>query len=92
MSDQFNEEIITAIRKRADLESGAATSADCEEITVATELTSLDLDSLDLADLLWDLEQAKNVEIDLDLSDAWSNLHTVGDIVEAVRPLLAKEA
>ncbi|WP_420810258.1 phosphopantetheine-binding protein [Ensifer aridi] len=86
VSDQLVEEVIATIRKRA----GAATSADCEEITVATELTSLGLDSLDLADLLWDLEEANNVEIHMNITDAWSNLHTVGDLVESLRTLMAK--
>lgn len=86
VSDQLVEEVIATIRKHA----GAATSADCEEITVATELTSLGLDSLDLADLLWDLEEANNVEIHMNIADAWSNLHTVGDLVESLRTLMAK--
>ncbi|RWB10571.1 MAG: acyl carrier protein, partial [Mesorhizobium sp.] len=49
-------------------------------------------DSLGLADVLWDVEQAYGIKIDMNTADAWSNLKNVGDVVEAVRGLLAKEA
>jgi nodulation protein F len=45
-----------------------------------------------LADVLWDLEQAYGIRIEMNTTDAWSNLKNIGDVVEAVRGLIAKEA
>ncbi|AMX98829.1 acyl carrier protein [Mesorhizobium ciceri] len=90
MADQLATEIIATIKNRLESESGESVSI-VGEITTATELTSLGVDSLGLADLLWDVEQAYDIKIDMNSADAWSNLNNVGDMVEAVRGLLAKE-
>ncbi|CDI12060.1 acyl carrier protein [Agrobacterium pusense] len=93
MSDQLAKEVIATINNRALAERGEPTTATpSAEITLSTELSSLDLDSLALADILWDLEQANNIKIEMNTADAWSNLQTVGDVVMAVRSLLVKEA
>ncbi|NRQ19155.1 acyl carrier protein [Ensifer sesbaniae] len=93
MSDQLTREVIATINNRALAEQGESTTATpSAELTMATELTSLGLDSLAFADILWDLEQAYNIKIEMNTADAWSNLQTVGDVVVAVRSLLAKEA
>ncbi|MQW86682.1 acyl carrier protein [Sinorhizobium saheli] len=93
MSDQLTREIISTISNRAISERGEPTTATSSpEVTMSTELSSLGLDSLALADILWDLEQANNIKIEMNTADAWSNLQTVGDVVVAVRSLLAKEA
>ncbi|PWJ87568.1 acyl carrier protein NodF [Mesorhizobium loti] len=89
MADQLATEIIATIKNRVESESGESVST-IGEITTATELTSLGVDSLGLADLLWDVEQAYDIKIDMNAADAWSNLKNVGDMVEAVRGLLAK--
>ncbi|TIL83447.1 MAG: acyl carrier protein [Mesorhizobium sp.] len=91
MADQLATEIIATIKKRIELENGEGSVSVIGEITTATELTSLGVDSLGLADLLWDVEQAYDIKIDMNSADAWSNLKNVGDMVEAVRGLLAKE-
>ncbi|OBP79981.1 acyl carrier protein [Mesorhizobium loti] len=92
MADQLATEIIATIKNRVESESGEGKSVSIiGEITTATELTSLGVDSLGLADLLWDVEQAYGIKIDMNSADAWSNLKSVGDMVEAVRVLLAKE-
>ncbi|PBC01145.1 acyl carrier protein [Mesorhizobium sp. WSM3860] len=91
MADQLATEIIATIKKRIELENGEGSVSDIGEITTATELTSLGVDSLGLADLLWDVEQAHGIKIDMNSADAWSNLKNVGDMVEAVRGLLVKE-
>ncbi|ESZ31972.1 nodulation protein NodF [Mesorhizobium sp. L2C054A000] len=88
MSDQLANEIIAMIKKRAASEGGIA-PATGGEITAATRLTSLGIDSLGLADVLWDLEQAYGIEIEMNTAEAWSDLQNVGDMVEAVRSLLA---
>ncbi|ESZ08572.1 hypothetical protein X735_30170 [Mesorhizobium sp. L2C085B000] len=88
MADQLANEIIALIKKRAASEGGIA-PATGGEITAATRLTSLGIDSLGLADVLWDLEQAYGIEIEMNTAEAWSDLQNVGDMVEAVRSLLA---
>ncbi|MER8448337.1 acyl carrier protein [Mesorhizobium sp. M1066] len=89
MADQLANEIVDMIKKRAASEGGIA-PATGDEITAATRLTSLGIDSLGLADVLWDLEQAYGIEIEMNTAEAWSDLQNVGDMVEAVRSLLAK--
>ncbi|WP_192246753.1 acyl carrier protein [Mesorhizobium silamurunense] len=92
MADQLTNEIIAMIKKRAASEGGNIAPASGGEITAATGLTSLGIDSLGLADVLWDLEQAYGIKIEMNTSEAWSDLQNVGDMVEAVRGLLAKGA
>ncbi|OWK19160.1 nodulation protein NodF [Mesorhizobium amorphae CCBAU 01583] len=92
MADQLTNEIIAMIKKRAASEGGNIAPASDGEITAATGLTSLGIDSLGLADVLWDLEQAYGIKIEMNTSEAWSDLQNVGDMVEAVRGLLAKVA
>ncbi|CDN58408.1 acyl carrier protein [Neorhizobium galegae] len=91
MADELAIEVITTIKRRVESEQGGIAAASMTEITIETELTSLGIDSLGLADVLWDLEQAHGIKIELNTSDAWSNLSNVGDVVEAVRGLIAKE-
>ncbi|WP_028351454.1 acyl carrier protein [Bradyrhizobium murdochi] len=67
-------------------------SAGGSEITIATELTLRGIQSLELADIIRDLEQSNGIKIEMNTDDAWSNLKHVGDAVEAVHGLLAKKA
>ncbi|BCM17544.1 acyl carrier protein [Mesorhizobium sp. J8] len=92
MPDQFATNIIALIKNRA-VSNGADIdiALDGAEITTTTKLTSLGVDSLGMADILWDLEQAHGIKIDFNTADAWSNLDTIGDVVEAVRSFLNKE-
>ncbi|QPB24671.1 acyl carrier protein [Rhizobium sp. 007] len=93
MADQLATEIIGTIKNRAESENRERkNTVSIGEITTATELTSLGIDSLGLADVLWDLEQTYGIRIEMNTADAWSNLQNIGDVVEAVRGLIAKEA
>ncbi|SEI20598.1 acyl carrier protein NodF [Rhizobium tibeticum] len=93
MVDQLTTEIIAIIKSRVELESGdGGTASIVGELTAATELTSIGVDSLGLADILWDLEQAFGIRIEMNTAEAWSNLQNVGDMVEAIRGLRTKEA
>lgn len=92
MADQLTTEIIEIMRKRVESERAEGTTApSVGEITTATEVTGLGIDSLGLADVLWDLEQAYGIRIEMNTAEAWSDLQTVGDWVEAIRGLLAQE-
>jgi nodulation protein F len=84
MADQLATDIIAKIKAHA--EPGG------EEITTNTELTSLGIHSLELTEIIFDLEEEYGIEIEMNTVDAWSNLKNVGDMVEAVRALIAKKA
>ncbi|MUT24802.1 nodulation protein NodF [Mesorhizobium japonicum] len=92
MADQLATEIIAIIKKRVESENGEGTKLSVGEITTATELTGLGIDSLGLADVLWDLEQAYGIKIEMNSAEAWSDVQNVGGIVEAIRGLIAKAA
>jgi nodulation protein F len=84
MADQLADDIISKIEAHADPSVG--------EIGLDTELTSLGIHSLELTEIIFDLEEAYGIEIEMNTVEAWSNLKTVQDMVEAVRALIAKKA
>ncbi len=84
MSDKLANEIIEKIKTHADPDGG--------EITLATELTALGIHSLELTEIVFDLEEAYGIEIEMNTVEAWNNLKDVGDIVKAVRGLIEKQA
>ena len=84
MTDKLAGEVIEKIKSHA--ESGGP------EITPDTELSSLGIHSLELTEIVFDLEEAYGIEIEMNTVEAWSNLKTVDDMVEAVRGLIAKKA
>lgn len=84
LADQLAQDIINRIKTHAEPEDG--------EITLATELGTLGIHSLELTEIIFDLEEAYGIEIEMNTVEAWSNLKNVGDIVEAVRVLIAKNA
>jgi nodulation protein F len=84
MADDLTNDIIAKIKSHA--EPGG------DEITASTELTALGIHSLELTEIIFDLEEDYGIEIEMNTVDAWSNLKNVGDIVEAVRTLIAKKA
>ena len=47
------------------------------EIGPDTELTSLGIHSLELTEIIFDLEEAYGIEIEMNTVEAWSNLKTV---------------
>jgi len=82
--DQLAEAIIGRIKSHAD--------PGIEEITRDTELSSLGIHSLELTEIIFDLEEEYGIEIDMNTSEAWNKLNNVGDIVEAVRGLIASKS
>ena len=83
MADKLTEDIISKIKEHAD---------PAIEIGPDTELTSLGIHSLELTEIIFDLEEAYGIEIEMNTVEAWSNLKTVHDMIEAVRALIAKNA
>ncbi|QPC86267.1 acyl carrier protein [Mesorhizobium sp. NBSH29] len=84
MTDKLANEIIEKIKTHAEPEG--------EEITLGTELTALGIHSLELTEIVFDLEEAYGIEIEMNTVEAWNNLKDVGDIVTAVRTLIDQKA
>ncbi|MEO3997383.1 acyl carrier protein [Mesorhizobium sp. CAU 1732] len=84
MTDELAANIIEKIKTHA--------SPDAGPVTLETELTELGIHSLELTEIIFDLEDEFNIEIEMNTVDAWSNLSNVGDIVEAVRTLIQQKA
>jgi nodulation protein F len=81
--DQLAQDIIGKIKAHADPDGG--------DVTVATDLGELGIHSLELTEIIFDLEEDYGIEIEMNTTEAWSKLSNVGDIVEAVRGLIAKK-
>ena len=81
MADQLATDIIQKIKAHAE--------PDGNEITVDTELGDLGIHSLELTEIVFDLEEAYGIEIEMNTVEAWNKLKNVGDIVEATRSLIA---
>jgi len=83
MADDLTNDIIAKVKAHADPEIG--------EITPETELTALGIHSLELTEIIFDLEEAYGIEIEMNTVDAWNNLKNVGDMVTAVHALIEKK-
>jgi nodulation protein F len=83
MTDQLSADIIEKIKAHAEPEGG--------EINRDTELTALGIHSLELTEIIFDLEEAYGIEIEMNTVEAWSNLKNVGDMIDAVRLLIDKK-
>jgi len=83
MTDDLARDIIAKVQAHADPSAG--------EITPETELTALGIHSLELTEIIFDLEEDYGIEIEMNTVDAWSKLKNVGDMVEAVREIIARK-
>jgi nodulation protein F len=84
MADQLATEIIEKIRTVAGAGGG--------EITLETDLQDIGIHSLELTEIVFDLEEAYGIDIDMNTAEAWNQLRNVADIVEATRALIAAKA
>lgn len=82
MADTLATEIIDKIKAHAD---------PAVEITPETELTALGIHSLELTEIIFDLEEAYGIEIEMNTVEAWSSLKNVRDMVAAVSSLIEKK-
>lgn len=58
-----------------------------KEITMDTELTALEIESLDLAMIVFDIEDQFGIEIPYNANEEVQDFKTVGTVVERVRAL-----
>jgi acyl carrier protein/nodulation protein F len=63
-----------------------------EKIELTTALTDLKIESLDLAMIVFDIEDTFGVEIPYNANEEADNFKTVGAVVEKVRGLVAGSA
>ncbi len=70
----------------------AKSGIDSDKITPETELSTLDIDSLGLAEIIFDLEDEFDVDIDMNAAAAWDNLKTVADVARSVSDLVARDS
>ena len=83
MSSEVDREILAVFQSHVD---GAA-----EGVTYSTPLDTLGIHSLELTEIVMDIEEKFGIEIDLSTVDAWSSFKTVGDLATAVKKLLPEQ-
>jgi nodulation protein F len=82
--DALANDIVEKIKALADPSAG--------EISLSTELNSLGIHSLELTEIIFDIEDTYGIEVELNTVDAWDKLKTIGDIVDEVRAIIARKA
>jgi len=80
MADQLAADIIARIAGHTQPEVGP--------ITRQTELSELGIHSLELTEIIFDIEDHYGIEVEMNTTEAWNNLRNVGDIVDAVHKLI----
>ena len=84
MSESLNKDIIGLIAGYTDLA--------VEEITPETELDNLGIHSLELVEIIMDIEEKYDVEIELDAATASESIKTIGDIISEAEKLIKGNA
>lgn len=84
MDDEIAKKVISVI-------AGVSPLAE-DEITTASELDELEINSLELTEVVMDLEDEYDVEVDLNTAEAWQSLKTVGDVIVLVKQLVAEKS
>ena len=59
------------------------------KITRDTEFEDIGISSLELTEIVMDLEDLFDIQIDLNAAEAWDSLKNVGDIVDALDKLVS---
>ncbi len=80
MSNDIAARTIDMIASRSGMEAG--------KITRDTELAEIGVTSLELTEIVMDLEDLFDIRIDLNAAEAWDTLRNVGDIVDAIEKLV----
>jgi acyl carrier protein/nodulation protein F len=61
-----------------------------DDIDTSTELTALEIESLDLAMIVFDIEDTFGIEIPYNANEDAGDFKTVGSVVEKVKGLMAE--
>ena len=62
-----------------------------KEITLDTKLTDLEIESLDLAVIVFDIEDTFGIQIPYNANEEVSDFATVGSVVERVKAILSQQ-
>ena len=62
---------------------------DAATITRETELDEIGINSLELTEVVMDLEDHYGIEVDLNAAEAWDSLKNVGDVMDAIGKLVS---
>ena len=81
--DDVAEKIITILRKNMRNPE--------KEITLDTKLTDLEIESLDLAVIVFDIEDTFGIQIPYNANEEVVDFATVGSVVERVKAVLAEQ-
>lgn len=84
MSESLSSDIIGLIAEHTEMAA--------EEITLKTELDSLGIHSLELVEIIMDIEEKYDVEIELDAATASDSIKTIGDIISEAEKLVKGKA
>lgn len=84
MTDTLLSETITLIAGYSEL--------DAKEIGPETELDELGIHSLELTEIIMELEEKYDVDIDINTVEAWSSLRTIKDVADKVSGIIAARA
>ncbi|MEL6292621.1 MAG: acyl carrier protein [Pseudomonadota bacterium] len=60
-----------------------------DDISLETELTDLSIESLDLAMIVFDIEDSFQIEIPYNANEEGADFKTVGSVVDKVKELIA---
>ncbi|MDP2355713.1 MAG: phosphopantetheine-binding protein [Beijerinckiaceae bacterium] len=60
-------------------------------LTLETQLDELGVNSLQLTEIIMDLEDMFEIEFRENTSEAWASLKSVGDVVEAVQAMIVRK-
>jgi nodulation protein F len=61
-------------------------------LSLETQLDELGVNSLQLTEIIMDLEDMFEIELSENTSEAWARLKTIGDVVQAVELMIARKA
>ncbi len=62
-----------------------------ETISMETKLSDLEIESLDLAVIVFDIEDTFNIQIPYNANEEMTDFSTVGSVVERVRALVSEK-
>lgn len=68
-----------------------ALETDTAAITRDTNLDELGIDSMKLTEVIMDLEELFDIRIDLNAAESWEAYKNVGNIIDAISELRAKQ-
>ncbi len=79
--ETVNESILARIRSHVE--------GDASNIGPDTPISDLGIHSLELTEIIFDIEEEFDIEVEMSTAEAWEHLTTVRDIIAAVQTLVA---